>query len=326
MKHLQFYLIAAVATLLTSCNGAGGTNNDGDSSDNSSNDVQELELYAPGTREVDIDFDIASITSYEEYRHAVNHYWDGFDFEADSLVVAYDTMSLVQAFATYATVIEPNRADSLMRALIHRAERSRPVLDLFSHVAETVLHDPNSPLRNDEYYIPILETLIESPLLDEYDKVVPAYDLNIALKNRIGHIATDFVYTLANGRTGRLHDIRADYVILLFSNPGCPMCRGIIDELTASPLISELSELGRVEVLNVYPDTDLNAWRDYLSELPTEWINSYDQGTILTNEHLYNLSAIPSLYLLDSTKRVLVKDGTDVAMIENIIAISEANR
>ena len=85
-------------------------------------------------------------------------------------------------------------------------------------------------------------------------------------------------------------------------------------------------ELGRVEVLNVYPDTDLNAWRDYLSELPTEWINSYDQGTILTNEHLYNLSAIPSLYLLDSTKRVLVKDGTDVAMIENIIAISEANR
>jgi hypothetical protein len=36
------------------------------------------------------------------------------------------------------------------------------------------------------------------------------------------------------------------------------------------------------------------------------------------------LQAIPSLYLLDSDKRVIIKDGTSVAQIENAIAYFEA--
>lgn len=325
MKQI-YYIVLATVVLLASCNG-GSRSNNGSSTPSSGNaDPCHEESYAPGTREVEVDFDLSSISNYEEYRRAIDRYWDGFDFAADTLVVAYDTTSLTEAFANYVVYIEPERADSLLRELFHRAERSRPVLDLFSHVAEVVLHDPNSPLRNDEYYIPILETLLDSPLLDEYAKIVPAYDLDLACKNRIGTQATDFVYTLENGRTGRLHNLRADYVILMFSNPGCPMCHDLMLELTASPLICELSELGRLKVLNIYPDADLAAWRAYLGELPHSWINAYDNGMTLSNERLYNLNAIPSLYLLDSQKRVLVKDGTNVAQIENTIALAEAER
>lgn len=325
MKQI-YYIVLATVVLLASCNG-GSRSNNGSSTPSSGNaDPCHEESYAPGTREVEVDFDLSSISNYEEYRRAIDRYWDGFDFAADTLVVAYDTTSLTEAFANYVVYIEPERADSLLRELFHRAERSRPVLDLFSHVAEVVLHDPNSPLRNDEYYIPILETLLDSPRLDEYAKIVPAYDLDLACKNRIGTQATDFVYTLENGRTGRLHNLRADYVILMFSNPGCPMCHDLMLELTASPLICELSELGRLKVLNIYPDADLVAWRAYLGELPHSWINAYDNGMTLSNERLYNLNAIPSLYLLDSQKRVLVKDGTNVAQIENTIALAEAER
>ena len=34
---------------------------------------------------------------------------------------------------------------------------------------------------------------------------------------------------------------------------------------------------------------------------------------------LYDLHALPAMYLLDSRKRVLVKDSTDVAQIEEVI-------
>lgn len=272
----------------------------------------EVEHYAPGTR------------TFE--RGTIDNYWDKFDFAIGERVVEYDTVDLVYAMADYVAMIEPTAADSLLRALMHRAEASRHVLDMFATVAEIVLHDPNSPLRNDEYYIPILEVLVHSPHYDEYDRIAPIYDLDMARKNRIGTVATDFAYTLACGREGRMHDIVAEYTILMFSNPGCPMCRDIRREIEASPLINELCERGDIAILTLYPDEDIAAWREHLPELPAGWINAYDRGTQITTERLYNLNAIPSLYLLDSDKRVIIKDGTSVAQIENAIAIMESER
>lgn len=319
MKH-TYYILIFVATLLVSCN------NGKKSSDDEKRDTTEH--YEPGTRQLDVEFDIYSITTQEEFDRAIDRYWDGFDFKCGERVIEYDTVSVMQAFADYVAYIdigtERTRRDSLLKSVMHRAEHSRPVLDFFAHVTESVLHDPNSPLRNDELYIPILEVLVESPLLDEYDRIAPAYDLELAYKNRIGEVANDILYTLANDNTGRLHEIDADYVILMFSNPGCPMCREIIEQITSSPLINEMLENDLLEILVVYPDADLEAWRNHRDDIPRNWINAYDAGMRLTEERSYNLRAIPSLYLLDREKRVIIKDGTSVAQIENAIAYFEA--
>ena len=319
MKH-TYYILILVAALLVSCGDTRSKKQD-------AKDVV-VEHFEPGTRQLDVDFDIYNIATVEEFDEAIDRYWDGFDFECGERIVEYDTVSVMQAFADYVSYIsvgaERVRRDSLLRGLVHRAERSRPVLDFFAHVAEGVLHDPNSPLRNDELYIPILEELVVSPLLDEYDRIAPAYDLELARKNRIGEVANDIVYTLANGKQGRLHGIDAEYVIVMFSNPGCPMCREIIEEIGASPLINEMMENDLIEILSVYPDEDLEAWRDHLGDIPRSWINGYDKGMRLTEERSYNLNAIPSLYLLDDKKRVIIKDGTSVAQIENAIAYFEA--
>ena len=39
----------------------------------------------------------------------------------------------------------------------------------------------------------------------------------------------------------------------------------------------------------------------------------------MSKERLYNLNAIPALYLLDRDKRVIIKDGTSVTEIENVL-------
>ncbi len=315
-----YYILILVAALLVSCADAKKKTTD-------AND-EAVVRYEPGTRQVDIDFDLYSFTSQEEFDEAIDRYWDGFDFECGERVIEYDTVNVMQAFADYAAYIDVGtgreRRDSLLKALMHRAEASRPVFDFFAFVTEGVLHNPNSPMRNDELYIPILEVLVESPLYDEYDRIAPLYDLELARQNRIGNVANDFVYTLASGKTGRLHSVDSDYVILMFSNPGCPMCREIIGEIGASPLINEMMENDRIEVLAVYPDEDLVAWRDHVADIPQSWINAYDAGMHITEARSYNLQAIPSLYLLDSEKRVIIKDGVSVAQIENAIAYFEA--
>ena len=91
-------------------------------------------------------------------------------------------------------------------------------------------------------------------------------------------------------------------------------------------MLNELQELGRLKILAIYPDTDIEAWRDYQPNMPKRWISGYDADMAISRDRSYNLRAIPALYLLDSEKRVLVKDGTDVSYIEYMIAQSEALR
>lgn len=255
----------------------------------------------------------------ELLQQRVDHYWDDFDFEATEQLKELNREDVIYAVSEYVTLIPEERADSLMRALIRRASTSHDMLDYFATACEIVLHNPNSALRNDEYYIPVLEELVASPLLDQYERIAPAYDLEIALKNRIGREATNFTYTLEDGTQGELYDIKANYTILMFSNPECPLCGEIMRQLASSQLLSALMQHGVLKVLTLYPDEDINHWRKYLDNIPSEWIRAYDKGQILSKERLYNLSAIPALYLLDRDKRVLIKDGTSVADIERLL-------
>lgn len=248
------------------------------------------------------------------------HYWDNFDFADTAFLARADTLQLFEAYARYVQLLFSAPTDGApMDSLMRRAAVSRPMLDYFAMLADQVLGDPNSPLRNDEFYIPVLRAQLSSPWYDEYERLAPEYRLSLASQNRIGEQANDFRYTLASGATGTLYGLRAEYVLLFINNPGCPMCREIREAISASPMLTELIEHGRLRVLALYPDENLDEWRAYREQIPASWINAYDDGCVLREKGLYDLSAIPSLYLLDAQKRVLVKDATDVALVEEVI-------
>ena len=228
-------------------------------------------------------------------------YWDRFDF-ADSLFIReVDTVQMVEAYVRWIALISDRPTDGVpMDSLMRRASASRPMLDYFTMLAELVIHDPNSPLRNDEFYIPVLRAELASPYYDEYERIGPSYDLDIAMQN--------------------LYGLHAEYVLLFINNPGCPMCKQLREQIGGSPMLSEMIERGRLKVVALYPDEDLAEWREYRGHIPPSWITGYDAGCVVREKSLYDLHAIPALYLLDRDKRVLVKDSTDVPYIEEVIA------
>ncbi|NLD23849.1 MAG: DUF5106 domain-containing protein, partial [Bacteroidales bacterium] len=62
-------------------------------------------------------------------------------------------------------------------------------------------------------------------------------------------------------------------------------------------------------VLNLYPDSNIEEWRKALPNMPQKnWVNAYDEGTIMTSKRLYDIKAIPTLYLLDKNKKIILKD------------------
>ncbi len=44
--------------------------------------------------------------------------------------------------------------------------------------------------------------------------------------------------------------------------------------------------------------------------MSASWINSYDSTVSLKNDEIYDLKAMPALYLLDKDKKVILKDVT----------------
>ena len=66
---------------------------------------------------------------------------------------------------------------------------------------------------------------------------------------------------------------------------------------------------GELAVLNIYIDEDLGEWYNYMPIYPSSWYNGYDPDYAIRTDRLYDVRAIPSLYLLDSEKTVLMKDA-----------------
>lgn len=260
----------------------------------------------------------------QQREYYAEHFWDEFDFADSTFVENLDNTKMSATLLTsIAHCATPDTAAEYIESLMRRTTVSKPVMQYFLMLGERLFYDPNSPYRNDEFYIAILRVVLESGLLDEYERMPYESDLHIVSQNRVGQQANDFELTLASGRTITLYGIDSAYTLLFISNPGCPMCRAVKEDILSSQMLSDMVLEGELQVVVLYPDEDLEAWRAALGDYPTEWINGYDAELTIQANDLYDLKAIPSLYLFDARKRVLVKDDVSVAHIEQLIAQSQ---
>ncbi|GHV07688.1 hypothetical protein FACS1894160_0690 [Bacteroidia bacterium] len=256
----------------------------------------------------------ALTASKERANYLLSHYWDNFDFKDTTYIHLPDITE--QAFVNYIDLLphaDKQFAAASIQNLMRKAEKEPTgvVLRYFLTTAESYLYDPNSPMRNEDLYIPVAQyiTLSNSPLLTLAEKAPAEHHLKMMLKNRVGEKATDFSYTLPSGKTGRMYAINSEYTLLLFYNPDCHACAETISALAASEMLQSLQKNGRLKILAFYPDKDLEIWKKKWADIPAEWINSCDKNTTVTDRQLYDLKAIPTIYLLDRNKTVILKDA-----------------
>lgn len=254
----------------------------------------------------------------------VKHYWDHVNF-ADTNYIHHPEIT-EQAWADYCDILNHvplKTAQEAMRKTIEQTNADKKVFTYITDLADKYLYDPNSPMRNEEFYIPVLDAMLTSPLLEEIEKVRPKARRELAQKNRISTKALNFNYTLASGAQGSLYQQQTDYILLFINNPGCHACTETIDALKNAPIINQLLEQKKLTVLSVYPDEELDEWRKHLNEFPKEWINGYDKKFAIKEQQLYDLKAIPTLYLLNKEKTVLLKDAPAQAIEEYLLMKSE---
>ena len=267
----------------------------------------------------------------EMAEYLAEHWWDGLtdpqrDYPCDSsLVSGVSRGDVEQKFANWTVVlgaVDYKAAEKSVRRLFDRAvacEKKDTASNVFESMTEIVqkyLYDPNSPMRNEDFYGPYVERLSQCDLIEEGMRGAYGFDAKMCTLNRTGTKAADFRFADSKGRIRRLYDIKAGNIILFFSNPGCAACMDIINTLKAMPAVAEGIASGRLSVLNIYIDEDLKAWREYMPVYPQEWINGYDPDYVIRTDILYNVRAIPSLYLLDRDKKVIMKDAPEARLFD----------
>jgi thiol-disulfide isomerase/thioredoxin len=261
-------------------------------------------------------FEMVTIPSFitersERASYAVNHYWDEFDF-ADTTNVhlpEYTEQALCD-FLEVLNHVDENVAKEGIHNMLRQAEKDTIVYAYFTKQCEKYLYEPNSPMKNENHFIYALEAITESQMVSETDKIRPRALLELALKNRVGNTANDFAFVTIDGKQSRLSAVKADRLVLLFYNPDCDNCRKTMGRMKISDALNKVVEDGSVKVLAIYPEQDEQLWKDSAGNLPAAWINGFDKEGIIDAEELYDLGSMPSLYLLDKDKKVIVKDAS----------------
>ena len=259
------------------------------------------------------------------------HWWDGLTdpqrkYPCDSSLVSGVLRGDVeQKFANWTVVLDAvdyGVAVKAVNRLFDRAsacekkDTSSNVFESMTEIVQKYLYDPNSPMRNEDFYGPYVERLSQCQLVDEGIRQAYAFDAKMCALNRVGTKAADFRFADKSGRIRSLYDIKADNIILFFSNPGCTACLDIINTLKSIPAVAHGVASGRLAVLNIYIDEDLKAWREYMPIYPEDWYNGYDPDYVIRTDVLYNVRAIPSLYLLDKDKKVIMKDAPETRLFD----------
>ena len=256
----------------------------------------------------------AMLTQPEERKaYLLEHYWDRFNFGDTTLVNNREVteqgfvnqISLLADGATPEKVIRESLKNWCSRFMPEAQARQ-----VMMQLADDYLYNPNSPFYNEGLYGVYLETMLE--VLPEEDARRSSFDFKLRLlrRNKVGDKATDFSYYLPDGQKKSLAttSTRGNRLLLVFYDPECESCHEVLREMTADASLAGAVKAGRVTVLAVYTEGNQEAWRKGLADMPEGWIIGTDRQKV-KEEALYDLKAMPSLYLLDGQKRVLLKDA-----------------
>ncbi len=240
------------------------------------------------------------------------YFWDTFDFADTMMLEKPEVMEkMLVDYLTRLPYLTDNQACESIRELVLKTKANCVMNHWFLQQLEHYLYEPDSPLRNDEYYIAVLEEALSSGCWSGMMRVRPSYQLKMLRKNRTGTKATDFTIVLPTGKVQNLWDISAKRTLLLFYDPNCEHCREVIRELSKSGVINAfLSRNKELSLVTVCVEGDMETWKEFLPFLPPTWVNGFDAKNVLTEKEVYLLRSFPSMYLLGEDKQVLLKEPT----------------
>ncbi|MBO4730463.1 MAG: DUF5106 domain-containing protein [Bacteroidaceae bacterium] len=239
-----------------------------------------------------------SITELEPRAdYMVYHYWEAYNFKDTTLLeipeYAEQALSNFIALLSYASPLGKQQAIDKWIALAATNDKS---YSFFTKEAERYLYHPDSPIKNEDLFLQVLNSILALPIEgDEMESLHAQYLRQLISRNQPGNPAENFAFELPDGQRDSLYTFVPDKpLLLLFFDPECESCQHTITQLHNNTTITQALDNNQLALLTIIPDNapDINA------------------------NALYDLKTLPTLYLLSPSRDVILKDTTPDALAD----------
>ncbi|MCG8701648.1 MAG: DUF5106 domain-containing protein [Bacteroidales bacterium] len=284
-------------------------------------------LYA--TVPVEVPVSISNKSKLQAYYHYRKHYFDNIDLADPTMIRTKDIYS--NKLLNYVNKVLPQMPDSLIPfidtvinnvkhdsfafqqtvSLLQRnyeLNESMGMDAVYIHISENyVLPNPwwlSEPDRvRLKFYISRQKNLILSKLAPNVE-LLSIDTKHFKKASRDTAVKNDVHY----GKKFKVHDIDADYTVLVFWSPDCEHCRvevPILYDLYVDSVAHKNVKV--ISVNTAYEKAGKISWIDFINEKKLyKWVNAWNPYSYDPKE-LYNIDATPEIFVLDENKKIVAK-------------------
>lgn len=258
------------------------------------------------------------IDSLFEYHYYKNHFFDNIDFSDSGLLRSPIFFYKLNQFFKKVIFQMP---DTVIVEAEKVIEKSKAHDEVFQYVLQFIFNYANSSnimgmdkafvFLAEEYYLSGQATWVDSSFVEKI-----RHRVNELTPNLIGNVAPELKMMTYDEKYVSLHQVKAEYTILMFWDTDCGHCKKDLPKL--HELYQKYWEKG-VDVFCVYTQVDFKKWKQYLEDKGlTDWINVYDPYNFSDFRNKYNVVSTPLIYVLDKDKKIIAK-RIDIETVEKML-------
>lgn len=242
--------------------------------------------------------------------YMAEHFWDTINI-GDSLIFKAPTLLLDYVYLL--RHIDDNlKQYKNIKKFVSLCADNPSTIKLITFWLDNILFDARSPQYNEPIYLIFLKE-VQKTNFDKEIKMFAKERLKILTKNEIGKQANNFVFKDKKGISHKLSDIEAPLILLIFNNPDCSLCHKAENSIQKDEIIQKYINNDSLKIVSIALDADYNAWLNH--HYPDNWVVGFDCQNKIIKKRLYNIQYLPSMYLLDHDKKVIVKEA-DYEMVK----------
>ena len=259
--------------------------------------------------------------SLENYYYYKAHYWDGVTFMDDRILRSPFFLPKFEKY--YRELIVP-QADSIIKEADYQLLLARNNTEVYKFLLNWLTDEYINPkyMGQDAVFVHLFEKYHSKGLtswLNEKQMETISRRAYMLMSNLIGLKAADLDMLDTTGKPSPLYKVAADYTVVVFWDPTCGHCKEEMPRLDSIYRVSWKNHGVKIYgVLSADAKEELKPeWLKYIREHNLgDWINVYhskemEAAGIAAQKpgyrQLYDVTLTPTLYLLDSEKRIIGK-------------------
>lgn len=249
-----------------------------------------------------------SIAWFNAYNYRRDHFFDGISFDDERIL---NTPLLRPKLETYFNKILIQSPDSIIPQALKLLIRAEKNTVTYQYLTQFFINNSvqSKIMGMDAVFLAIADEVYlkgKAFWADSTTVAKIAEEAYLTRYNLIGNKAPELVMENIDGEIESLHQIIADYTILIFYEYDCGHCKEDIPALYNDVYLKFLQN--NVEVFAVCMNDDHEKWKEFVESKGLEgWHHTWDPQHNTKFRFKYNTKTAPTLYLLDKDKKIIAK-------------------